>query len=382
MKALLKKWFGITRINAEFAQVNGHIQELERTSYTPMRGAWRTLQVNYYESAVNLALRDLCRPGMVVFDCGANIGMLTLVMSRLVGPRGIVCAFEASPRNIEMCERDLIANGCGNVVLHHRALCDRSGERVPFYFRDHGQADGMMGGPNESPACQVLSLALDDFVTHSGLVPEVVKMDIEGAEFNALRGFRTILDRHRPHLILETQTTDQRSLDFLRDRGYRAIDLETYREISTLADYPAGALVRNVLFIHCDRMSETNYQLPIASEQVAVLSARDFVTASSGETKNAHPLDLPPGRYAIDMAARPIRNEWIRCGVRIGDETILEYQATADWICASYRDWVIDLDRPESITLFANPATNIRVDGASIRRIVPLSKPAPWRAYV
>ena len=48
---------------------------------------------SYAEPCVALALRDLCRPGDVVFDVGANCGALSILMSRLVGPKGVVCSF-------------------------------------------------------------------------------------------------------------------------------------------------------------------------------------------------------------------------------------------------------------------------------------------------
>src|SRR5258708_30491234 len=67
---------------------------------------------NYWEPTVQLALRDLCRPGMVCFDVGANAGALSLVMSRLVGPRGVVCAFEASRRIVDKTHWNLVQAGC------------------------------------------------------------------------------------------------------------------------------------------------------------------------------------------------------------------------------------------------------------------------------
>lgn len=62
------------------------------------------------------------RPGDIVFDVGCNAGGLTLMMSRLVGPRGIVLVFEASPRIIDKTHYNLVQAGCHNVTLFHRAV--------------------------------------------------------------------------------------------------------------------------------------------------------------------------------------------------------------------------------------------------------------------
>jgi hypothetical protein len=101
-------------------------------------------------------------------------------------------------------------------------------------------------------------------------------MDIEGAEFDALKGFINTLKTAKPHLILETQREDTRCLDFLRDLGYSAIDLNTYQEITVIDDYPLGANIRNNLYIHRDRLSETPYQPPFQFKDYAFLSEQDF----------------------------------------------------------------------------------------------------------
>src|SRR2546423_2378031 len=63
---------------------------------------------NFWEPTVQFPIRDYCRPGDIVFDVGANAGGLSMLMSRLVGPRGVVCAFEASPRIIEITLNNLV----------------------------------------------------------------------------------------------------------------------------------------------------------------------------------------------------------------------------------------------------------------------------------
>ena len=95
---------------------------------------WET---NFWEPSVQLALRDLIKPGSIIFDVGANLAGLAILMSRLTGPRGIVCAFEASPRIIELTHGNIIASGCNNIQLYHNAIFSESGKDLMIYAGGH-----------------------------------------------------------------------------------------------------------------------------------------------------------------------------------------------------------------------------------------------------
>lgn len=339
-------------------------------------GQWR--QDIIFEAVVVLALRDLCRPGTVVFDCGANVGLLTILMSRLVGPRGEVCAFEASPRVVDLCQRNLAMNGCHNTTLYHAAVFSRSDEMIPIYFGDHLQADSVMtrhAGGETGQVCRVPTLAVDDLVRRTGLVPDLIKMDIEGAEYEAVCGMRATIEQTRPHLILETQTDDERCLRLLRSVGYRAIDLNNYREVVTRADFPPGTELRNLLYIHEDRLGSTDYELPFRLEEVAQVRADDCLFLDDGSVRQKEPVRLATGRYVIDVdaAAEGSDNE-MRCGVRSGDVDLFLHHCNTRHIFQSYRDWVINLTEPTPIRLFfefhaGTTDPTFRFAGATVRRV-------------
>src|SRR3972149_525461 len=63
-----------------------------------------------YEPVLQVAIRDWVRPGVVAYDIGANIGYLTLLLARQVGPEGRVYAFEALPANLERLAGNLALN--------------------------------------------------------------------------------------------------------------------------------------------------------------------------------------------------------------------------------------------------------------------------------
>ncbi|MCF4967329.1 FkbM family methyltransferase [Nostoc sp. CMAA1605] len=307
---------------------------------------------NLWEPTVQIALRDLCKPGDVVFDVGANFGGLTSVMSRMVGPKGVVCAFEASPRIIDKCQRNLVLNGCNNVQIYNVAVYSKSNEKVPIYLGGHLNDSIYSSNDTDVAAFNVSTVALDDFIHFTGLVPNLIKMDIEGAEFDAIQGMSHTLVNIKPHLILETQPQDTKCLSFLREKGYVAIDLNNYHEVKSSNDYPDGVAIRNNLYIHQDRLSETLYKPPFIFHEISSFSQEDF-TSSDNLISLKSPINLDKGRYLIDIdfSAKGIDNEMM-CGVKMGDTVIFRYHAYTSFLAQSYRDWIVNLTESSEINLY------------------------------
>jgi FkbM family methyltransferase len=339
LKKKLRKALAIPGLEVSIQKLRNAISDDSKSIY----GISYWYEGNLWEPPVQIVLRDLCRPGDVVFDVGANVGGLTTVMSRMVGSRGIVCSFEASPRIIGICQKNIVMSGCSNVQVYNVAVYSKSNETVPIYLGGHLN-DSIYSSSDETAAFNVDTLALDDFVDFTKLVPNLIKMDIEGAEFDAIVGMLNTISTARPHLLLETQPSDTRCLDLLRDKGYVAIDLNSYQEIKTPADYPQGVSIRNNLYIHQDRLSETPYSLPFTFVEVKTLTGEDFIATSSSMISLKNPLKLDKGRYIIDLdfAAQGTDNE-IMCGVKVQENIIFRYHAYTKLIAESYKDWVIDI---------------------------------------
>lgn len=161
-----------------------------------------------YEPDLQSALRDFLRPGMVVYDVGANIGYITLMMARQVGPNGRVFAFEALPENVERIHKNVALNELSNTTVVPSAVVDQSGP-VKFYVHESvgmGKAAGSAGRQDERYKAEISvpGLSLDEFVYAQGNpAPDAVKMDIEGGELLALPGMRRLLREAHPILFLE-----------------------------------------------------------------------------------------------------------------------------------------------------------------------------------
>lgn len=161
-----------------------------------------------YEPELQAALAEFLKPGMTVYDVGANIGYVTLMLAHQTGPSGQVFAFEALPVNVERIRTNLELNHQTNVTVISGAVLDQSGS-VSFYVHASvgmGKAAGSAGRDKTQYQAEITvpGLSLDEFVYAQGQpAPQVVKMDIEGGEVLALPGMQRILAEHHPLLLLE-----------------------------------------------------------------------------------------------------------------------------------------------------------------------------------
>jgi FkbM family methyltransferase len=155
------------------------------------------------EPDVQEALAHELSPGMVVYDIGANIGFFTMIAARAVGPQGRVLAFEPLPENVRWLRHNVDINDFGQVEIVEAAVGAREGTAA---FESGNTA--VWARISDTGEHEVRVLSIDDGIAAGSLpVPDVVKMDIEGAEVDALDGMRETLARHRPTVIVELHDT-------------------------------------------------------------------------------------------------------------------------------------------------------------------------------
>ncbi len=162
-----------------------------------------------YELDLQYALKQFVKNGMVVFDVGANIGYVSILISRLVGKEGKVYSFEALPANLDRFRHNLELNDFSSCVKVIPAAVVEADREVRFFIGPStgmGKADGSAGRDDFQYRDTILvpGLKLDDFVFRDGnRLPELIKMDIEGGEVLALPGMRRVLHEGRPILLME-----------------------------------------------------------------------------------------------------------------------------------------------------------------------------------
>ena len=197
-----------------------------------------------YEPELQAALGEFLHAGMVIYDVGANIGYITLMLARHTGPDGHVFAFEALPANVDRIRENLALNRQSNVSVVPAAVADKGGQ-VRFYVHASvgmGKAAGSAGRRDEQYQAEidVPGLSLDEFVYQQGNpAPQVVKMDIEGGEVLALPGMARILREAHPLMLLELHgpESEKAAWECLVGAGYALYTMESgYPRIASAAE--------------------------------------------------------------------------------------------------------------------------------------------------
>jgi FkbM family methyltransferase len=201
-----------------------------------------------YETHLSEFFRRVVKPGMTAIDIGANIGFFTMLFASLVGNSGQVLAFEPSSENCRMLLLNIEANNFRQVKLFPLALSE---EMAALYFTPALGSNGIILPDRKEtlldPNCVVVpSMRLD--AIESGQV-HVIKADIEGGEYRALRGSEAIIRRCCPIVTVElsldmlSRVSGINGAEFLKwmqGFGYRAYVLgRSGAAIEAIADVDA-----------------------------------------------------------------------------------------------------------------------------------------------
>lgn len=212
------------------------------------------------EPAVMGWLANYVKPGSTFFDVGANHGFYTVLCSRWVGKGGKVVAFEPSPANQVLLKYHLKANRVKNVEVVPSIVGDRVSESAPFWLVDGGDHSsnsatfGAIQGENvpfmerrQLSEIRVPAISLDALYSKNGLIPDVVKVDVEGGELAVFRGMKQLLADVRPMVVfgchpfwMPQGDTVEALLALLQAARYHIVD-EKGHQVSELAygDYLA-----------------------------------------------------------------------------------------------------------------------------------------------
>ncbi|MGI9450553.1 MAG: FkbM family methyltransferase [Geminicoccaceae bacterium] len=187
------------RIDVEGAEVvfvteDSHSKRFFHHRYRP--GQWHEPPVT------RQILRHL--PGTKTFaDVGAHLGYYGCIAGALDRDRRVFL-FEMNHNLVPLIQRNLDANRLNNAEVVNHPVSDR--RKTVSYDRDSTDAGLSMAEGTATPATpshQIETVTLDDFFHERGVVPDVIKMDVQGAELEALKGGERLLRDHHPVLFLE-----------------------------------------------------------------------------------------------------------------------------------------------------------------------------------
>jgi len=196
------------------------------------------------ELNLTLFLVDHLQPGAVFVDVGAHFGYYSLLAATLVGPAGSVHAFEPTPRTARILQTNVA--DVSNVVVYQQAAWSESGPVKLLDFGEHAGAFNTLLKPEDYPYRDILArhgrfatrievdaVSLNDWARTSHVLPDFIKVDVEGAELEVLLGATALLQMN-PFLSVEIwrrsgEKHAEQLIHFLRGFSYQPHRLDRGR---------------------------------------------------------------------------------------------------------------------------------------------------------
>ena len=175
----------------------------------------RSIYLNARDCTLIGALRRILRPGDVFVDCGANLGLLSMVAAQRVSQGGKVYAFEPSPSIHGRLKENLRLNGLDAAQTYQKGCWHERSTCKLYHYGDGSHDTATMGsadGKSVAEEMTIETVPLDDVVSSPA---RLVKVDIEGAEWFALQGAQRLLfEGPAPHLIIEVNAAAASPFDY------------------------------------------------------------------------------------------------------------------------------------------------------------------------
>ncbi|MFX0104823.1 MAG: FkbM family methyltransferase [Candidatus Hodarchaeota archaeon] len=161
--------------------------------------------------------KEIISKNNVCFDVGANVGLYSLLFSRY---SKLVYAFEPLPRNLSFLYKTIEINQIRNVIIVPCAVADKN--KLSWFQVGKNYSLGRLTTKGNQP---VMVLSLDNFIKESLVVPDIIKIDVEGSELSVLRGSKNLLSESKPIILLSTHgdKVKKECLDFLKQLNYKIL---------------------------------------------------------------------------------------------------------------------------------------------------------------
>jgi FkbM family methyltransferase len=144
------------------------------------------------------------KSGHVFYDLGANIGFYATIAARIVGKSGRVYAFEPFPTSVAAIQKNAALNNFTNVEVFSVAVGDKAGETTFFLAENSAKHSLLEVKDGQGKGIPVQIVALDTYIAEKGLrPPDVMMIDIEGAEILAMNGMIETIAKHKPIILCE-----------------------------------------------------------------------------------------------------------------------------------------------------------------------------------
>ena len=192
------KHYSLSNLQTDYAEVFGNKLFLSKKGLALSISHYGT-----YEELESKIMEEKIEMGNIVVDVGANIGLHTLNMARIVGNTGQVFAFEPDPSNFEILKKNVKINNYKNIILEQKAVGDKHG-RTTLYQSDHPGKHRIFPQTEQAKSQVQVELTNLDNYFDSDMIDKInfIKIDVEGLEFSVLKGMKNILKNSKKIKIL------------------------------------------------------------------------------------------------------------------------------------------------------------------------------------
>ena len=191
------------------------------------------------------SLLDFLQEGDTVYDIGGHVGLYAVFLAKAVGSSGKVYTFEPDPSNLAHLKSNLELNQLSSVTIFNKALGDEPGQGQLHVGPASGNRSLLFDYKNgESVSVDIIQG--DEFAEAQGLpIPKLVKIDVEGFEFNVIKGLKSILSHSdckvlsceiHPTMLPDNVSKDD-VVNIIKECGFQGVKLvageEVFYSIST-----------------------------------------------------------------------------------------------------------------------------------------------------
>lgn len=215
-------------------------KQIEFDVTNPYTQKWFLPRYDFGKIHEPLMVRFMCRilkKGDTFIDLGAHIGYFSIIAAKLCKQ---VYAFEIDDNCIPIIKENISLNKLDNIEIINKAVSEKSGDEIKIsVFEQPNTTLNIRFNPKAKGGHKVIkTLSLSDFVNDKKIQPALIKVDIEGAEFSALKGMEELLKNSKdlkillevhPRQLKASQVDSKMIIDYVNKLGYRALYFGSHR---------------------------------------------------------------------------------------------------------------------------------------------------------
>jgi len=202
----------------------------------PDRVSLSILRYGFFEEGLTKMILKYLKPGMVFIDIGAHIGYYSMLSSFIVGEKGMVYSFEPTPKTYQILKQNIKRK---NIIINNYAVFSKE---TTIKFNDYGSKYSAFNSFKEARLDKLIlknltpvninvkTITLDKYIEIQKIQPDFVKIDVENAELEVLKGAKKTIEKFHPIISIEVGDfglNDRHSLEcvsLLNNYGYQAYE--------------------------------------------------------------------------------------------------------------------------------------------------------------